>query len=158
MPTSVVHEKWRETSGGEAYSDTSSAKQCSPAGCVSNRTYRPPRLAPGGIGASIGAATGATTGTLPDGKIDGARITALQSEYMHRLAEDEGYEIVESTSLLSLTATEVLRQDDSIPCRVVVSQLSPGGRDGVGRRGDVHFELGANAEVRGLAQVSVEAP
>ena len=60
-------------------------------------------------------------------------------------------------SRLALTAAKILHGSEKIPCRVVVSRLPPGYKEGLEHRGHVHFELGAEAEIRGTAQVSIVA-
>lgn len=56
---------------------------------------------------------------------------------------------------LTLTCGSTIPAEGTLPCRVAVSALTPGSRPGVAATGHVHFELGANAEFRGTAKVSV---
>jgi diaminopimelate decarboxylase len=140
-------------------------------------------------------------------ELAGDRLAALQSEYMHRLAEDEGYEITGAREVaertyvfdveprapvgfvalplalrivgdacitavglemgwerkrapvwatrLTLTAGANLPADRPLPCRVAVSALHPGIKPGTAATGHVHFELGDDGEVRGVAKVSI---
>lgn len=164
------------------------------------QTYRPTGLDRGGDAGNPTEDTG--------DEIPAERLGALQSEYMHRLAEEEGYDISRANSRgegaysfllepraptgfvalplglrmvgdasiiavgaelgwskkerpvwasrLTLVAARLLETDgEPIPCRVVVSRLAPGRKERILHQGHVHFELGAEAEIRGTAQVSL---